>query len=110
MGEGLPPYEGYKPDVHPGVSHVFQSAAFRFGHTMIPPGIYRRDGTCHFRETPTGFLALRLCSTWWDSSVSENVSSVEIPNEKCLLQSLFVYEFIKTVSINMYNESYHPNT
>lgn len=109
MGEGLPPYEGYKPDVHPGVSHVFQSAAFRFGHTMIPPGIYRRDGACHFRETPMGFLALRLCSTWWDSSVSENVYSAEILNEKCLLRRLFVYEFTKAVSINMYNESYHPN-
>ena len=70
MGEGLPKYEGYKPDIHPGVSHVFQSAAFRFGHTLIPPGIYRRDGTCNFRETPMGYHALRLCSTWWDSNVS----------------------------------------
>ncbi|GFG29965.1 hypothetical protein Cfor_11750 [Coptotermes formosanus] len=77
MGEGLPPYEGYKPDVHPGVSHVFQSAAFRFGHTMIPPGIYRRDGACHFRETPMGFRALRLCSTWWDSSDVLSDSTVE---------------------------------
>jgi len=112
MGEGLPPYEGYKPDVHPGVSHVFQSAAFRFGHTMIPPGIYRRDGACHFRETPMGFLALRLCSTWWDSSVSENVYRAEILNEKCLLQSLFVNEFIKAVSINhlMPNDHYSGRT
>ena len=30
LGEDLTPYSGYKPDVHPGVSHVFQSAAFRF--------------------------------------------------------------------------------
>ena len=37
------PYSGYKPDIHPGISHVFQSAAFRFGHTMIPPGLYRRS-------------------------------------------------------------------
>ena len=41
------PYTGYKPDVHPGISHVFQSAAFRFGHTMIPPGLYRRDAKCN---------------------------------------------------------------
>lgn len=40
--EPIPPYNGYKPDVHPGISHIFQSAAFRFGHTMIPPGLYRR--------------------------------------------------------------------
>lgn len=70
MGESLPTYEGYKPDVHPGLSHVFQSAAFRFGHTLIPPGIYRRDASCKFRETSMGFKAIRLCSTWWDSNVS----------------------------------------
>jgi dual oxidase len=29
MREGLAPYTGYKADVHPGISHVFQSAAFR---------------------------------------------------------------------------------
>ncbi|XP_063236450.1 dual oxidase [Bacillus rossius redtenbacheri] len=67
LGEELPPYSGYKPDLHPGVSHVFQSAAFRFGHTLIPPGIYRRNGKCHFKRTPMGYRALRLCSTWWDS-------------------------------------------
>lgn len=71
MDVKLPPYEGYKQDVHPGISHVFQSAAFRFGHTMIPPGLYRRDGKCNFRKTPMGYLALRLCSTWWDSNVSK---------------------------------------
>ena len=42
FNEPMPVYGGYKPDVHPGISHVFQSAAFRFGHTMIPPGLYRR--------------------------------------------------------------------
>lgn len=42
FAEPMPKYAGYKPDVHPGISHVFQSAAFRFGHTMIPPGLYRR--------------------------------------------------------------------
>lgn len=70
MDAKLTKYDGYKQDVHPGVSHVFQSAAFRFGHTMIPPGLYRRDGKCNFRKTPMGYLALRLCSTWWDSNVS----------------------------------------
>lgn len=70
MDTKLPSYEGYKQDIHPGVSHVFQSAAFRFGHTLIPPGLYRRDGKCNFHKTPMGYLALRLCSTWWDSNVS----------------------------------------
>lgn len=70
MGESLDEYRGYQADVHPGVSHVFQSAAFRFGHTLIPPGIYRRNARCEFRKTTMGYEAIRLCSTWWDSNVS----------------------------------------
>lgn len=69
MGSGMPEYSGYNPDTHPGVSHMFQAAAFRFGHTMIPPGIYRRDGKCNYRTTAMGYPAMRLCSTWWDSNV-----------------------------------------
>ncbi|XP_075237286.1 dual oxidase isoform X2 [Lycorma delicatula] len=68
LGQEFPPYDGYKLDTHPGISHVFQGAAFRFGHTLIPPGIYRRDEQCTFRKTPMGNPALRLCSHWWDSS------------------------------------------
>ena len=71
LGEKLPPYAGYKPDLHPGISHIFQSAAFRFGHTLIPPGIYRRDEKCNYRMTQTGQPAVRLCGTWWDSTVSD---------------------------------------
>ncbi|XP_014272610.1 dual oxidase [Halyomorpha halys] len=63
----LPPYQGYRLDTHPGISHVFQSAAFRFGHTLIPPGIYIRDGQCKFKKS-MGHAALRLCAHWWDSS------------------------------------------
>jgi dual oxidase len=29
IGEAAAEYSGYKADVHPGISHVFQSAAFR---------------------------------------------------------------------------------
>jgi len=67
LGDYLAPYDGYHPDLHPGISHVFQSAAFRFGHTLIPPGIYRRDGQCNFLKGGDGSPALRLCSSWWDA-------------------------------------------
>jgi len=67
LGQPAEKYDGYKPDVHPGVSHVFQSAAFRFGHTTIPPGIYRRDKQCNYKKARSGGEALRLCSTWWDA-------------------------------------------
>ena len=29
LGAAPDQYGGYKPDTHPGISHVFQSAAFR---------------------------------------------------------------------------------
>lgn len=69
LGTEIPSYTGHNPDVHPGISHMFQAAAFRFSHTMIPPGIYIRDGECNYRETSAGYPALRLCTTWWNSNV-----------------------------------------
>ncbi|XP_072392840.1 dual oxidase [Diabrotica undecimpunctata] len=77
LEEKLPPYKGYNPDIHPGITHVFQSAAFRFGHSLIPPGLYRRDSKCNFKKTPMGDIALRLCSTWWDSNDVLTNNSVE---------------------------------
>ncbi|XP_076805586.1 dual oxidase 2-like isoform X1 [Clavelina lepadiformis] len=80
-------YDGYKSAIHPGVTHVFQSAAMRWGHTLVPPGVYRRtgynetSGTCEFLKT-TRFTAgdrhdfvavhenkpgLRTCNTYWNS-------------------------------------------
>ena len=46
---------------------------FRFGHTMIPPGIYRRDRECDFKKARNGGPATRLCSVWWDAQVSQSV-------------------------------------
>lgn len=76
LDEKIPKYEGYKPDLHPGVSHAFQSAAFRFGHTMIPPGLYMRDANCNFKKTRRGYSGLRLCSSWWNSD--EILDQVEL--------------------------------
>ena len=45
------------------MADVFQAAAFRFGHTQIPAGIYLRDDKCNFDQHP----AFRLCNTWFDS-------------------------------------------
>lgn len=73
----VPPYRGYKRDTHPGITHMFQTAAFRFGHSLIPPGIYRRDGQCNFRATSMGYPAMRLCSTWWDSNDVLSITSIE---------------------------------
>ncbi len=39
----LPAYRGYRPDVDPGISNEFATAAYRLGHSMLSPTLLRRD-------------------------------------------------------------------
>ncbi len=41
--DALPPYKGYRPDVNPGISNIFATASYRFGHTMLSPKLLRLD-------------------------------------------------------------------
>jgi hypothetical protein len=52
----LPPYTGYKPDVHAGVFNEFSAAAFRLGHTLLSPVLLRLDE--YGREIPYGHVPL----------------------------------------------------
>lgn len=61
LGKPLPPYPGYQKYVDPGVSPEFAVAASQFAMTLAPPGVYMRNSSCHFRESP----ALRLCNSFW---------------------------------------------
>eukprot|EP00181_Compsopogon_caeruleus_P004607 CAMPEP_0184686720 /NCGR_PEP_ID=MMETSP0312-20130426/23740_1 /TAXON_ID=31354 /ORGANISM="Compsopogon coeruleus, Strain SAG 36.94" /LENGTH=346 /DNA_ID=CAMNT_0027142135 /DNA_START=327 /DNA_END=1364 /DNA_ORIENTATION=+ len=76
---GLPdfnmtPYTGYDSSTFPGVAKEFQSAAMRFGHTMIVPGMYRRDPrACAFPNTTDqsgsvtgGYRAVRTCNSYFN--------------------------------------------
>ncbi|CAJ0942291.1 unnamed protein product, partial [Mesorhabditis belari] len=67
--DSTPPYRGYQPHIPPGISHAFATAAFRFPHSIVPPGMLlrKRDSNCSFRSEVGGYPALRLCQNWWNA-------------------------------------------
>lgn len=54
---GVPNYKGYDPEVNSGISNLFSTAAFRVGHSMLPPMLLRLDNTLN--PIAEGNLALR---------------------------------------------------
>merc|ERR1719354_788936 len=95
----MPAYSGYKSSVHPGITHIFQSAAMRFGHTLVPPGVWRRSKVdpetkeCKFFSTTLATSggrhklvdkpALRTCNSYWNS-----VEAIEERNIHPLLMGM----------------------
>ncbi|KAJ8288623.1 hypothetical protein COCON_G00012820 [Conger conger] len=49
-------YRGYDPNVNSGILNAFATAAFRFGHTLINPILYRLDE--NFQPIPQGHISL----------------------------------------------------
>ncbi|XP_062578537.1 dual oxidase 2-like isoform X2 [Saccostrea cucullata] len=71
-------FNGYDSEIHPGISHEFQTAAMRFGHTLVTPGLWIRGpkkiNDCNWRNRTIGIPnqphkvhAIRLCNAFWNS-------------------------------------------
>ena len=50
--DAIGPYEGYRPDVDPGIANEFSTAAYRFGHTMLSPSLLLIDAEGTQQEMP----------------------------------------------------------
>ncbi|KFO29689.1 Dual oxidase 1 [Fukomys damarensis] len=70
LGKTPPEYEGYRPFLDPSVSPEFVVASEQFLSTMVPPGVYMRNTSCHFWEVvnrnSSFSRALRVCNSYWN--------------------------------------------
>uniref|UniRef100_A0A8C1ESJ9 NAD(P)H oxidase (H2O2-forming) n=1 Tax=Cyprinus carpio carpio TaxID=630221 RepID=A0A8C1ESJ9_CYPCA len=82
LGTPVTPYPGYQKYVDPGISAEFEAAAVRFGLTLPPPGVYKRNRTCHYKSAVNSDAskspALRLCNTFWNRNNPNLQSSQDV--------------------------------
>ncbi|KAM7158614.1 dual oxidase 2 isoform 1-T3 [Molossus nigricans] len=82
-----PEYTGYRPFLDPSISPEFLAASEQFFSTMVPPGVYMRNASCHFQKTmDRSFVsspALRVCNSYWIRE-NPNLDSAQEVNQLLL--------------------------
>ncbi|XP_055989837.1 dual oxidase 2 [Sorex fumeus] len=69
LGKTPPAYAGYRPFLDASISPEFLAASEQFFSTMVPPGVYMRNASCHFQKIlnpdNSSSPALRVCNSYW---------------------------------------------
>ncbi|XP_037690014.1 dual oxidase 2 [Choloepus didactylus] len=81
-----PEYAGYRPFLDPSISPEFLAASEQFFSTMVPPGVYMRNASCHFQKVQNknvSFPALRVCNSYWIRE-SPNLNNAQAVNQLLL--------------------------
>ncbi|XP_057577991.1 dual oxidase 2 [Hippopotamus amphibius kiboko] len=82
-----PNYTEYRPFLDPSISPEFLAASEQFFSTMVPPGVYMRNASCHFQTILNeGFgssPALRVCNSYWMRE-NPNLNSAQAVNQLLL--------------------------
>jgi len=72
--EAISPYTGYDPTVDPGISNIFSTAIYRFGHSTLTPELLRLDNDGNVIDA--GNLSLREAFFAPDEIVSSGIDSL----------------------------------
>ncbi|XP_078657992.1 dual oxidase 1-like isoform X1 [Branchiostoma floridae x Branchiostoma belcheri] len=59
INDTVEPYTGYNRFVDPSPSNVFTAAAMRYGHSMVPSAVFKRNSS-------GDAMAIRTCNTYWN--------------------------------------------
>lgn len=97
LGKKLPKYHKYDPSINPQIDQFFQAAAFRFGHTLVTPGVYLRDylrNGCKHKFDSWKNAAVRTCNVFWRPQdpilTKENDTSQDVVDIDRLLMGMSV--------------------
>uniref|UniRef100_A0A8C6DK07 NAD(P)H oxidase (H2O2-forming) n=1 Tax=Moschus moschiferus TaxID=68415 RepID=A0A8C6DK07_MOSMO len=87
LQQTTPNYTEYRPFLDPSISPEFLAASEQFFSTMVPPGVYMRNASCHFQMVLNeGFgssPALRVCNSYWIRE-NPNLNSAQAVNQLLL--------------------------
>uniref|UniRef100_F1KTR8 Peroxidasin n=1 Tax=Ascaris suum TaxID=6253 RepID=F1KTR8_ASCSU len=109
--ELIGPYKGYDPEVNPTLANSFSAAAFRFGHTIVNPILYRlgkdfkpiREGNIPLHEA--FFAPERLLSEGGIDPLLRGLfgAPMKTPKEEQLVNKELTHKLFSRVEESMYD-------